>query len=139
MVDTRIVDRVDVENVSAVLHDAVFRPDAIVFDPDTGVFSLKSWVLERVSGENVRRWRAYTLSFYGVLECRAKKREEVSHSELASIVYSESTGTLELVTHYAIDIRLSVGKLDGLLSKTNETREPEKRNRFPWTYSWDNL
>lgn len=136
--NSRIVDKDGVERADALLHDAVFRPDDITFDPDTGVFSLKIWVLEQVS-EGARQWRAYTLSFKDVVKCHVKKHEDVSHSELASIVYSESTGTLELVAHFAIDIALRVRKLDGMLTKINETREVKKRDRFPWTCTWDNL
>lgn len=137
--ETRIVDNSDIKYADTVLHDAVFRLDAIAFDVDTGVFALKAWVREREAGENVRRWRAYTLTFHNVLECQIDQREDVSHCELASIKYAESAGRLELVTHYAVDVKLRIQKLDGTLAQTDETREWAKKSGFPWTCTWDNL
>ncbi len=79
------------------------------------------------------------MSFRDVLECQVSKREEVSHCEFSRLKYVQNAGKLELITHYAVDIVLSIRSLDGLLSRTDDTRDLEKKNGFSWTYSWDNL
>ncbi len=137
--EMRILSKDDLRDELAVLHDAVFTLGSVKFVSETGDFVLKCWAVERGEEKPRWHWRAYTLTFHGVLECWIDKTEDVSHYEFSTITYSESDCIAELITHYALGIRLKMTRLDGLLERMEETRESLKRSRFPWTHSWDNL
>jgi hypothetical protein len=70
-----------------------------------------------------RIWQACRLSFANVVDCKVNAKEKVRYYELATIRFSECDRKLDLVTHYAIEISLVVGELDGTLTETSETRD----------------
>ena len=121
----QIKTQADLKKASAILHDARFTADAIGFDVSAKTFTLKCWVFEYVqkSDGTSRHWKAYRLSFTGVAECKVTTLEKVSYYEIATIRFAEGDHMLDLVTHYGIQIRLQIGKLDGVLMETDETRE----------------
>jgi hypothetical protein len=122
---TRITNAVNLKSVAATLHDARFTADAIKFDAATHTFDLKCWVLEPKPKADAaaRRWQACRLSFANVVDCKVNAKEKVRYYELATIRFSERDRKLDLVTHYAIEISLAVGELDGTLTETSETRD----------------
>jgi hypothetical protein len=110
----------DLDAASATLHDARFTLDAICFDASAKTFTLKCWQLE--GHKKPRRWRAWSLSFAGVIECDMDTKESVAYYELATIRFDDREHALHLVTHYGVDIRLLTAGLDGILLEASETR-----------------
>jgi hypothetical protein len=122
---TKIANADDLKPVAAMLHDARFTADAIAFDAEARTFALRCWVLEPkpTAAGNSRRWRACRLSFENVTDCKVTAKEKVRYYELGTIRFSERNRKLHLVAHYAIEISLVVGELDGVLTETDETRD----------------
>jgi hypothetical protein len=122
---TRIKNAVNLKSTAATLHDARFTVEDVTFDAPARIFTLKCWVLEPnpQSVGTSRRWQAYQLSFANVSDCKVTMKEKVRYYELATIWFSERDRELDLVTHYGIEISLSVGELDGALIETSETRD----------------
>jgi hypothetical protein len=122
---TRITNAADLKSLAATLHDARFTAEAIAFDGKGRTFTLKCWVLESkpTAAGSSRRWQACRLSFANVTDCKVNAKEKVRYYELATIWFSERDRKLDLVTHYGIEISLTVGELDGALTETSETRD----------------
>jgi len=121
----QIKTQANLKKAAAILHDARFTADAIRFDASAKTFALKCWVFKykQKKDSTSRHWKAYQLSFADVAECKVTTLEKVSYYEIATIRFDEEDHILYLVTHYAIQIRLQIGKLDGALMETDETRE----------------
>jgi hypothetical protein len=109
------------ESAAALLHDARFIVDAIQYNSTERKFSLKCWV--HVSEKNNVAWKAYSLEFSGVDDCKIAQKEQVSYYELATLNFSKSKQELILVTHYAIEIILKINGLNGLLTESGESRK----------------
>lgn len=80
-------------------------------------------LVKGVAANGTRPWKACHLSFANVADSKVNVKEKVGYYELATIRFSERNHKLDLVTHYAIEISLAVGQLDGLLTETSETRD----------------
>ena len=121
---TNISNPDDLKCVAATLHDARFTPDAINFNAEAHTWSLQCWVFESKQGDikSSRQWQACVLSFAGVSNCRVNIKEIVPYYELATLRSTEHSRTIQLVTHYGIEICLEVEKLAGTLVETAETR-----------------
>ena len=121
----KIANEADLKSVATVLHDARFTADAINFDAATHSFTLKCWVLEPKSKSIgvVRGWQAHQLSFANVTGCKVNVKEKVFYYELATIRFNQRDSKLDLITHYAVEMSLRLGKLEGTLTETDERRE----------------
>jgi len=116
---TRITNTAELKPLAATLHDARFTADTIAYDVAARTFTLTCWVFEPAS----RRWQAWQLSLNNVTDCRVNLREKVCYYELATIRFSERDCKLDLITHYGIEISLTVCKLAGALTNRGETRD----------------
>jgi len=120
----KVVDVASLELVGEFLHDARFVRDGIVFDRDLHMFSIKCYVY----GESQRGmlspavWKGYQLVFSNVLRCDILQKEDVRFYEISTLEFDESARRLEIFTHYAIEIRLDVKDLNGMLAETSESR-----------------
>jgi hypothetical protein len=136
---TNISNPDDLKCVAATLHDARFTPDAIInFNAEahtrTHTWSLQCWVLESKQGDikSSRQWQACVLSFAGVSNCRVNIKEIVPYYELATLRFTEHSRTIQLVTHYGIEICLEVEKLAGtLLRRLKRGRNGVNRDSTP--------
>jgi hypothetical protein len=121
----QIANEDDLQSVATILHDARFTVDAIDFDAATSLFTLKCWTLEpKPKQEGVTRaWQAHRLLFTSVIGCKVNVNEKVVYYELSTLRFSKGDSRLDLFTHYAIEMSLQLGKLEGSLTAINERRE----------------
>ena len=105
---TLITNSGELKSLAATFHDARFTGDGFRFDPHERVFSLKAWALEA----KPQCWQPYLLSFREVAACRVKVKESIQFYELATIRYSENEGKLDLVTHFAVEMSLTIDRLE---------------------------
>jgi hypothetical protein len=106
---------------AALLHDARFIADTIEYNTTKRKFSMKCWI--RVSAKGEKVWKAHSLEFSDVDDCKITQKEIVSYYELATLNFNKNKQELNLVTHYAIEIILKTDGLNGLMTESGESRK----------------
>lgn len=117
--NSQIVNAVELKSIAALLHDARFTLADIAFSDETGVFTLKCWVLKSVS----QNWQECQILFNSVVDCKIKISEKVRYYELATIRFAEHSQYLELIAHYGVEVSLTVDRLNGKYGETGKSRE----------------
>jgi len=110
------------KHVSSILHDARFVIEGINLDKQKQTFDLKCWQLERIPKIDKPSWKAYHLNFTGLKDFKFEMAEKVSYYELATMRFSERDGLLNLITHYGVEIVLTLEKLSGWLVGAEEIK-----------------
>ena len=82
---------------------------------------MKCWT--RVSAKGDKVWKAHSLEFSGVDDCKITQKEILSYYELSTLNFNKNKQELNLVAHYAIDIILKTDGLNGLLTESDESRK----------------
>jgi hypothetical protein len=121
----KINNATELKSVATILHDARFTANGIDYDATAHTFILKCWACEpKPKGVGVTSgWQAHGLSFTNVTGCKVNVKEKVSYYELATIRFNERDSRLDLIAHYAVEISLQLGQLDGALTETGERLE----------------
>jgi hypothetical protein len=123
---TTTINKTTLKAASALLHDARFYAEDLIFESEKHEFRIKCWVLsylKRSERSRRRPWDAWVLTVFNVKSCKVDLHERVIDYELADLSFHEEPKVLELVTHYAISIVLTVADLSGSLVATGESKE----------------
>jgi hypothetical protein len=100
----QVQDDLSLRNVAAILHDARFERDGILFERDAKTFALRGTVLRSEPGIEPR-WDAFELRFDKVLDCMKEFSEAVRYYEIATI-RSIRPDVIAIVGHYAFEIQV---------------------------------
>ena len=68
-------------------------------------------------------WKAWEFIATDVEGCKVEAKETVSYCEISGLRYSEETGELVIMTHYAVSVLLRISRLSAILKETGQTRE----------------
>jgi hypothetical protein len=123
---TITINTATLKSASTLLHDARFCADELIFERENQRFRMNCWVLgsqDPSDGSKRRRWDKWLFRLFNVRSCKIDVKERVDYYELAEISFDEQRQSVELITQYAISIRLTVGDLSGSLVATGESKD----------------
>jgi hypothetical protein len=109
---TIITTELGLKRETTPLHDGRFSLEDVDHDGTNQTFSLKCWTPEiDQRGRATSTWKANWLHFKHVSACKINVTEKVEYYELSRITYRQEQQVVELQTHYAVTISLTVDRL----------------------------
>lgn len=128
-----VVDHDSLDDAAAILHDAVFSRDSIAFDRTAKTFSVALWQPDAASAvvrplfwrlvQRIIPERRWNLVFRNVVECAVRSTGHLKEGlEFCFSTMTLEEGEMMILTHYCLEIQLTVTMLDGVLITTDEIR-----------------
>jgi hypothetical protein len=119
-----ITTKAELDYVVPSILDGEFSLADLNYDARTGTFSLKCWTLERAQESRKQQiCKAHLLRFSRVTNCEIEISERVEHYEVSRVIYKPQDRVVEIRTHYALAITLTVEDLAADLYDLDETRK----------------